>query len=257
MPLMTFEEYKNIKKHNIPYFYIIKFGDNFLYYFGEKHSFDFQDGQWVVMKNFWSDFLENTINKKRIVFIESGKPVIKETEEKAIREGGGSGLATFLASKENIGVICPEPNMSYQFSELEKYFKHEEIEYYFFARTVAQWHRNNPKPDFKKYIQSFLDRDKKASGWDDIDFTVEGMEKIHKNIFNTEFNQEDRNFFVETASPVKLKTVVNKVNRRCSDIRNLYIIEQIKKYTDEGYSIFLEYGAAHAVMQEPLLRETL
>lgn len=256
MSILTYDEYSKIN-HPTPYFFKIKSDDNFLYYFGEAHSFDPKNKQWDTMKVFWNEFLKDTENRKRIVFIESGNIKPKETEEETIVETGGGGLATFLAFQNNIPTFCPEPSYKEQFADLEKQFSHEEIQYYYFARVVSQWHRKNPRPDFEKYIQPYLDRGKRESDWDDIDFTVNGMAKIHKNIFVTEFNYNDQKFFSEISSPVELKTVINKVNRALSDARNEHIVKKIKEYLDNSYSIFSEYGCAHVVVQEPLLREVL
>jgi hypothetical protein len=256
MPILTYEEYSKIN-HPTPYFYKIKSGDSFLYYFGEGHSFDPQNKQWETMKGFWAEFLKDTENKKRIVFIESGNLKPKDTEEQTIIEMGGGGLATFLAFQNGISTFCPEPDFKEQFAGLEKQFSHEEVAYYYFARTVSQWHRKNPKPDFEVYMKYFLKRNKKESGWEDINFSVGGMIKIHGNIFGTQFDQNDEKFFREISSPVELKTVINKVNRALTNFRDEYIVEKIKEYVKNDYSIFSEYGSGHTIVQEPLLREIL
>ncbi len=141
---------------------------------------------------------------------------------------------------------------------LEKQFSREEIEYYYFARIVHQWgKRLDPKPEFNKYIIQFLERDRKQSGWNDFDFSLENLKTIHKKLFNTEFDLSNLNFFRELVTPVELKTVINKVSRASGDIREAHIIKEIYKYWKDEYSIFIEYGSGHAVIQEPLLKEML
>ena len=38
-------------------------------------------------------------------------------------------------------------------------------------------------PDFVEYIKGYLDNDKKQSGWDDYDFSLDNMKKIHLELF--------------------------------------------------------------------------
>ncbi len=257
MPLLTHEEYSKTN-HKTPYVYKIQNKNQFLYYFGERHSFDPKNKQWIQVKKFWFDFIKNTVNSKRVAFVEAGNPSSEETEEKAILEAGGTGFISFLSSRSNIEVYCPEPNRTYEMNELKKQYSREEIEYYYFARIVHQWNKiPDPKPKFEEYIIRFLERDKRMSGWNSFDFSFENLKKIHQQFFNIKFDLGDTNFFKNIVTPVELKTVINKVARASGEIRNKYIVNEVSKYWNEGYSIFIEYGASHAVTQEPLLMEML
>jgi hypothetical protein len=58
---------------------------------------------------------------------------------------------------------------------------------------VSQWHRLlEPKPDFDEYINKSLYRIKDENEWDNSNYSVNYMKIIHKKIFNTEFNQNDK-----------------------------------------------------------------
>lgn len=255
MPLLTYEQYSKTR-HETPYTLVLQSGQNFLYYFGEKHSFDPADTQWATEKKFWNDFINATQNTKRIVFIEGGIRPYEESEEQSIIKHGGMGFATFLAHQEGIVIHSPEPNEKYERDELEKTFSREEIQYYYFARVVHQWGRKQePKPDFEEYINRYLQRDQQESGWNDFDFSLEAMEEIHHNLFQAEFNKHDTSFFYSVVNPVVPKTVINNVSAMSSNIRDSYIINEIKKHIADGYSIFAQYGCSHVVMQEPALRE--
>lgn len=257
MSLMTYEEYSKTQ-HKTPYTVVIQSGINFLYYFGERHSFNPNDEQWVEEKKFWKDFLDKTKDTKRIVFIEGGKRSYEENEKQSIITNGGMGLATYLAKQEGIETYSPEPNEKYERNELEKKFSKEEIEYYYFARVVHQWGlTQEPKPDFQEYINRYLLGDKKESGWTDFDFSLEAMKKIHSNLFQTRFDENDTDFFYGIVNPVVPKTIINRVSALSSDIRDRYIVGEIKRYISDGYSIFAQYGCSHVVMQEPLLNLTL
>ena len=255
MPLMTYDEYQK-NRHKTPYLLTIRAGSNFLYYFGERHSFNPEDTQWVEEKEFWNKFLSDTENQKRIVFVEGGKRPDEVDEKQSILKHGGMGLATYFAHQAGIETYSPEPNEKWERSELEKEFTREQIQCYYFSRVVHQWGRKqNPKPVFEEYITHFLEGDKKESGWSDFDFSLGSMKKIHVDIFHTAFNENDADFFYSVVNPVELKTIVNKVSRASSEIRDKYIVGKIEEYIKQGYSIFAQYGCSHVVMQEPLLKE--
>ena len=257
MPLMTWDEYKDTE-HDIPYVFILDMGFNSLYYFGERHSFDPEDVQWTLVKKVWNVFLQATDNKKRIVFIEGGKRPIEADETQSILKHGGMGLATYLAHQAGIETFSPEPDEAWERSQLEKEFSREQIQYYYFASIVHQWGcKLDPKPPFEKYASSFLKSDEKVSGWTNIDFSLDSMKKIHASIFNTTFDENNTDFFYNAVNPVELQTVINRISRASSAIRDAYIVSKIEEYSKNGYSIFAQYGCSHVVMQEPLLREVL
>lgn len=255
MPILTYEEYSKIR-HNIPYTLSLKSGENFLHYFGERHLFNPLDPQWDELKTFWNDFLDKTKGQKRIVFTEGGIRPVEASEEQAIVKHGGMGLATFLANQEKISTHSPEPDEKYERLELEKSFSKDIIQYYYFARVVLQWSKKNePKPNFIEYINRYLASDKRESGWDTYDFSLDNMKKIHKELFNQDFNEHDAQFFYDVSNPVVIKSVVNEVSAASSIIRDEYMISEIQSFIRKGYSIFAECGCSHVVMQEPELRE--
>ena len=102
-----------------------------------------------------------------------------------------------------------------------------------------------------------MDRDKKMSGWTDFDFSLNNLKIIHKNMFGTDFNQENTNFFGKIVTPIKTETIINKVTRKSGELRNEYISKEIQKYWNDGFSIYIQYGASHAVIQEPFLKEII
>lgn len=257
MPLMSYDDYSKTR-HGTPYTLSLNSGSNFLYYFGERHSFNPADEQWVEQKKFWQDFLQKTVNQKRIVFVEGGIRPIEENEEQSILKHGGMGLATYLAHQENIETYSPEPSEKYEREELGKKFSKQEIQYYYFARIVHQWSRKqDPKPNFEQYISKYLEGDRRESGWTDFDFSLEAMKKIHANLFENSFDENDADFFYSIINPIVPKSIVNEVSRMSSDIRDKYIVDEITKYISNDYSIFAQYGCTHVIIQEPLLREIL
>ncbi len=254
---MTYDEYIKTK-WEFPYVFSLSKNNELLYYFGETHSYDPNHAQWTKLKKLWDEFLVTTKDQKRIVFTEGGIRPVENTEEEAITKFGGMGLITFWAAQAGIEVFSPEPNEAYERSELEKEFSRDEIQYYYFARVVLQWNRYQvPKPEFTEYLGKYLARDKRESNWNDFDFSLEHMMIIHQDLFGTQFDQHDHMFFKKVSTPVHLHTVVNRVSRTSSEIRDEYIVSQIAKYMENGYSLFVQYGGSHAVVQHEYLKEIL
>ncbi len=256
MPIMTYAEYGKIR-HPIPYKYKLKTPSGLVYCFGEMHSFDPDHPQWPNQKELFHDFVSKTEGQKRSVFIEGGIKPPQPTEQESILSHGGMGLTTYEARTAGIDTYSPEPDEAYERSELEKTFSRDQIQYYYFARIVSQWGRKEePKPDFTTYITGYLEGDEKESGWKDYDFSLEAMKVIHQTLFQKDFDENDIDFFYAITHPVSDMCIINKVSAASSVIRDEYIVEQIHKYINDGYSIFVQYGCSHVVMWVPVLKDT-
>ena len=253
--LMTYDEYNN-SKLSAPYSYILQCGDQCLYYFGSRHSYDPMDEQFNTIENFWNEFIDKTKGQERIVLLEGGNRPVFETKEKSIQEGGEGNFGAYLAKQKDIKTFSPEPPDNFLFSETLKYFSKEEIVYYYFARMCYQWNRMIVREDFETFMNKYLSRDAEDSGWTDFEFSINNLAAIHKKMFGTDFDKNDKDFFKDVASPLTEKTTINKVSRFMgSYLRDIYILEQIEKFWKEGKSIFIIYGGTHAIMHEPALRD--
>lgn len=255
--LLTYDEYA-LLNHEVPYLLKLKTQRALLYYFGEAHSFNSALPQWVELKKFWRDFLSETEGKKRVAFTEGGIRPAESTESEAIVKHGGAGLVTYLARAASVPVVSPEPPYELEYAALSKKFSHKEIAYYYFARVVHQWlNHENPRPQYETYLQAYLDRDKKESGWTDITYTPDGLASVHAELFGTPFDRNDSDFLYTQINPVDASTIGGRVARESSVVRDTYIANEIVVHLSAGTSIFAEFGCTHVVMQEPYLRVVL
>lgn len=253
---MPWEIY-NKTEHSVPYTYIIEKNNQYLFYFGSRHTYDQNHPQFEEIRNFWKVFLDRTKNINTVVLVEGGRRPVLETEEEAIKIGGEMHFVTFLASKSDIFTISPEPNDCERFQVLLKAgFSKEEIIYHEFARVCYQWNQIQEKVDFEKYINEYLAADAEQSGWRDFSFTIDNMKQIQKKLFGTEFDINDKQFFYDIINPTTEKSVINRISRWDDDeFRDLHILEQIEKIWKEGKNVFVIYGASHAVRHEPVIRD--
>lgn len=256
--LHSYADWQTIGNKKQPYHIEIRKGDQFLYYFGSNHSRDPQNFQYPELKKYWQDFLEKTHSKNSIFLGEGGIRKISKDENMAIHKDAEGGLVTLLAHQAQISIESPEPNSHDERQELVKQFSKEEVQYYYFARTVHQW-LNIPdsRPDYKEYMSRFLVRDEKDSRWAGFDFSFENMERIHKTIFGTDFNYQDRDFFYSIINPTKDTSIINTVAGACSLYRNIYIVARIEELWKGGKNIFVVFGFAHLILQERALRKLL
>lgn len=256
--LMSYEEYnKRMGNYTIPHTFTIHNHNQALYYFGAKHSYDPTHTQFPALEKFWNNFLIETKKRNCVVLNEGGvRPMFKNAEE-AILAGGEAHFITFLSAQHHIKTLSPEPHQAAERGELLKHFSPDNVQYYYFARAISQWHKHGGKINFETYIIPYLERDKRVSESPDFDFSLKNMKTIHRNLFSTTFDENDAEFFQKVTTPLSKATVINKVARMSGEIRDLFIVTEIKKLWETGKNIFVVYGHAHAIIQEPTLKKML
>lgn len=255
---MTYDEYAKIENES-PYLYtLVKHGQG-LWYFGAHHSFNPADEQFITLRTFWNSFINHlgTDTKRGVALVEGGVRRDSPNETDAIIKDGEAGFVSFLASKQSILLESPEPPLSYEFQELSRMFKKEEIYYYYFARIVSQWNTMSERPDFITYINKYLVQESDEGNWPASEYTLSFMREIHRKQFGKEFNSEDKTFFQNIVNPMRHIAVTNKVAQESGKIRDMFIIGQIREHWDAKRNIFIAYGDSHAVMQEKILKEIL
>lgn len=236
------EEYKE-RAWTPNYSFEIKGTNRFLYYFGANHSRNSDDPQYDRLRKYWADFLEKTKGINAVVFIEGGIRNVRDNEKNSIQLDSEAGFITLLSDKAGIARYCPEPLPE----DIKRYvlstFSEDELNYYYFARTVSQWNRiPEPRPPFEHYVQGF---------------SIEELKRLHSKITSTEFNENDRELFDLLSNPTKLNNPLYKLIRAFGVYRNAYIVQEIEKTWKEGKSMFIVYGGSHAILQERALRTLL
>lgn len=252
--LIKFRAYRSSKDAPRPYVYDIADGAQRLYYFGSSHTYDAADPQFEILKKYFSDFSEKTKEKNTIVLVEGGNWPIGQNEQEAIDFYGEMGYAVYLAVQKNIEWASPEPSKEYLYGQFKKYFNQEEIIYFYFASILVQYMRTSKKLELNNHLQQKNPRYREVTGILDLDFSLDNMEKIHKNMFDTQFDITNEQFFKDAVNPIKEGNIINKIVRFESEIRDIYILGEIEKYWEEEKSIFVVFGATHAEQQEPAIR---
>lgn len=226
-----------------PTFFSLQKNGRILFYLGVRHSRSVGDPQFEFIRQKWDEFM--SLAKFPLAVVECKFEKIPETEKEVILKTGEAGFVEFLAKNNKVPVICFEPKRNEEMNYLLNYFTKEQIEYYYFARTIAQWHRLIEKPSIKEYLIPYLERDKNASGWTDFEFSIENMKRIHKKLFGTDLNFNNVEHFRKIENPTKKDNPFKEIVRASGDFRDKTIIEKIKEAW-KTKDIFVVYGRGHA-----------
>lgn len=237
-----------------PVFFSLQRKGRTLFYLGIRHSWDAKDSQYEFINKKWDEII--SLAKNPLAIVECIPGEICETKEESILKSGEIGFIGFLAKRDGIPMVCLEPSRNKEMNYLLNFFAKEQVEYYYFGRAVNQWQRLIKKPSIEEYLIPFLKRDKNASGWNDFEFSIENMKKVHKKLFSTEMDFNDVGHFSRVADPTKEDNILKEVVRASGDYRNKAIIDGIKNAWKDK-DIFVVYGRGHAVAHQKALENKI
>jgi hypothetical protein len=255
--LMSYEKYSKVR-HETPYFYSLKSDNQLLYYFGTNHSQDPNNPQYNLLMEKWNKFASESNGMKTAVIIESFEISTQEDSiEKSIRRYGERGTGAYLASQNKSLLVFGEPGAKKVVAHLLKKYSKEEVLLFFESIAINFWYKNKSEKSLQEFLSSHTDKYRRLLNWPDLIISTDLIKDIYKKIFNQELDINDEKIFSRITSPVGTGSRINELSRSQSMYRNEYILNQIEKYWDEGYDIFIIYGAGHAVMQEPAIRSLI
>lgn len=244
---MTYEEYRTLSGHPVPYTYELRYDDQLLYYFGSEHSYtNAADQQKQSLKDYWQRFLDDT-SGARIVLTEGQSLAESDklsSEQAALLGHGEVGLAAYLAKREDIPIDTADTPPEVLKNELVKPFGTEHVQYYLAIRYLSEQHkRGTPIATVEQHLHQNHQYDQ--------------LTRTHKDLFGGEFNTEDTQFFDAIRRPGWRTTRINRIAQEAGYIRNRGVIERIMKELRNNKHVFVIFGATHAVMQEPKLQDQL
>lgn len=251
---MSYEEYSKIE-HDTPYFYTYKTKNQLLYYFGCNHSHDPNHPQFSLLKEKWNEFIDDTKKIKNIVMVEScGISNDKLTLEKSIMKYGEVGAGIFLANESDSLIVFGEPKNDEIIKHLLKTFSKEEILLFFESIALKFWHKGKTNKSMEEFLSNHTNKYSELLNWPELIISVESISAIYKKIFAKELDINNKEIFSQITDPTTTESIINKLSRSQSEYRNEHILNQIQKYWDDKYNIFVIYGAGHAVMQERAIK---
>lgn len=245
--------------NNYPYTINTKISGREVELNGMRHINDPSDESIGRLKARFDGFVDSA--KSPIVFIEGGmRNVAGLNEDAALLKHGEPGFMAKLAQEKNIEVRSPEPPDAKLLNELLKRFSPEDVIQYFFERRLYQWYRQKDLDrdieELEKYIQvGVLDQIKHANGLESVStdyghylFNLERRIGQRLDDLRDDEIREKLNFEV---SPYG-----SQVSAHASDMRDRYLMAQIKEVAADGHDVFMVYGSHHIFVLEQMLKKT-
>ena len=222
-----------------------------LFWLGVKHLRDTGHPQFQELKKLWKNFLERAQTPIAVVENLTGRHY--PSEEGAIHDGGEAGLVSFLAGAANVQLFCFEPDRHEEMNFLAARFGKEKVEYYYFGRAAAQWHRIVKQGNLEEYLMPFLKRDKDASRWGEFDFSIAHLREIHSKLFGGKMDLGDAGFFKIIESPSRQDNLLREIVTASGKFRDDVIVKSVKRLFETN-DVFMVYGKYHREAHESGLR---
>ena len=245
------------------YLFEIKSQGKKIMYFGSPHTNDPSDPVFEEIQKRFDEM------KPEIVYVEGWSSVNKNKQK--VREVIGAqdvedakmeGEPHFvikLAVDAGADFESPEPDFSAEIAHLlGKGFSKKEIFQFNMYRVIDQYQRQYEDGDIegcKKYLEAYFHDFRRHSGWEQAE-----LDSLENDVI-AELDIDDKQKYNSQVDPIPWdgvpQTVINEVSRSSSDFRDRHIFSRIAEGLKTYNKIFVVYGSAHAVKQEPALRALL
>ncbi|HSX33592.1 MAG TPA: hypothetical protein VLF91_04620 [Candidatus Saccharimonadales bacterium] len=259
--ILTYDQYAERERQGFSLPYVVEIagtGQSLLFY-GAEHTNDLDHPQFADIERRWGQFI--TSNQAPIALVEGrfNELSAAETGDRAaaIVQGGEAQFLVYLARRDGVAVVSPEPDRLAEANELAKEFGRENVMFFYVMRQLSWWHRLKEQPNLTAETTSMLQLMQGLYKWNDVDFSVEGVEAAHAKLFGKPLPWADRRWAYRITTPVYKDYVTNQLSRRSGELRDRHIFEEIMRYWRQGKSPFLVFGSAHAIQLEPALQAAL
>jgi hypothetical protein len=227
-----------------------------------NHSKDPNDPQYDLLERLVEKFISEVDPGKSLIVTEGYQRDLSNINSTldAIERGSEGHFVAYIASKSGISSFCPEPNIAEVTNEVAKKYPRKIVAFQWFCIYADGWHRRGVKHQigFEEYVMRSLDYDKECLGWEDVDFTVAGMARVFEELFPGQtFDYENGQLFYDMVNPFNDFAITNEISREIDIIRDSITIQNIIKYWNQGYNLFMPFGTGHILTQEPALRRFL
>lgn len=282
--IMPFSEYHKTE-HETPYpFHLEKSGVE-LDYYGVAHTNDPESPILDEIRSRFEAFTDRHDAKDAVVVIEGGLRSIESAKDadEAARQGE-PGFLQFLAERAGMRVISPEASDEAQVQAMRAGgFGPDEITTWSMlrditfavetvgkeptAREIGQWYLNAAEISGADWARGFPSKEELRARFskdpdavykiaDEIGETaLERLRQVFKESTGVEFAFALAERYDDPADFSDVGSVFNRLAAISSEVRDKEIVRAIGREIEDGKSVFVAYGASHAVMQEPAFRK--
>ncbi len=242
--LLSFQEFQS-KSFSTPYFFLLSAKNYHLGYYGSRHSYQTNDSQFNQLKTALLSFQPD------VIFIEGGVPSLLSNEKDMIEKYGEPGFIGFFGHPRRIQIKNIEPNFSEELYHLLDIFDEEYVLVYYFVREMSLYQIKHDRLELESYISNFLE---------DLNYFLPLKKKEPDYIYQLYQKTFHKQFQINQITgdlwdPIQEKTIINAVSKQNEIFRNQKMVENIIEAFNDYHKVFVVAGSAHAVIQEPALRQ--
>lgn len=256
--ILSYDDYARIEHQGLPHPYILEArrGNQHMLFYGSQHITDPSHPQFADIEDRWSVFIREATTPIALVEGRHDEVPFADTADRAeSMSSGESRFTVYLARRDGIPVASPEPPRTLEAETLARQFGHENVVLFYFVRQLEGWLRQGKSQDYLLTEGSnTLQLMKQTLQWDDIDFSLSGMQALHAQVFQKPLDPADKRWLYDLITPATDHHVTNQLARASGDLRDAHILSELEKYWHNGRSLFIVYGSAHAIRMEPALR---
>jgi hypothetical protein len=251
--IMTYERYQQIE-HEEPYIVRIEVDAGTLLQFGSRHSFDPDDPQMDVLEAEWNAFGAD-------VLLTESHGVDPEglDRDETIRRFGEVGLAHRLAEAASVPVLSLEPDRLDEIAHLRGTgrWTEEQLKVFYTIRRVTQAVTSGAKIDLEDAATKYMGFLSTERGLAPEPSTIEGLDACVRRLLPDAGRWKDVPSAYFYPGPQPVSRFTNEISTATNVFRDEHHVERILAEMHDGRRVFVVVGSAHAVMQEPALRERL
>lgn len=269
--LMSAAEYQSASFY-IPYRYEVPTHRGSLHYFGCRHFQTPENHQFpkissaikeirpsIVLVEHLQELHRSSSVNDREAFIAS----IAELSPEDAASLGESQLTANLALKLGTELDCPEPTDRERFTFLSRAgYTAEQIASYYITRAASMYELWKHKMSLESLIEFRARQLYRSWLWDTNLLSTSVVDNFLQRSFGISLLQTPSETLANIVSPVKAvthndHTVLNSIGSTVTSFTDVAIVQRIITIAEKYDTLFIVFGASHAVRQEKALRELL
>lgn len=251
--LMSYEEFSQIEKLELPVIVHLKSDGKQILYFGSYHSNLINDSLFSLIERKFNDFQPDFVLHEG----DDDWPIFKN-KDSTIVISGEPGYIIQLSQENEVDYATIEPEEKNEYEYLLKTYDLEWVVLMYMCRQIDNQQRlseayNTSDAQFEQNMDYFfrmLERDGIPLDKGQMEFTY--WKNIYEKLLNRKL--EWRKFNPDLYYPNKYLTKLNEINRASDEFRNLFMIEKILETSDKFDKIMVLVGGGHLIVQEKLLK---
>lgn len=284
LDIMKFSEYGKLE-HETPYRFHLEKDGLELDYHGVAHTVDPESPIFEDIRSKFEDFATRHSPDDSVIVIEGGlRPMEFVKDEGEAAKLGEPGFLQYLAEQAGYRVISPEASEDAQAQAMKDAgFGADEIAVWSLLRDItftietvreepsaqdmAAWYFSAAEASGANWVTDLPSKDELRSLYakepaaalkliDEIGAMVlERLKQVFKSSTGVDFDFSLAEKYDDPADFSGVDSVFNRLAAISSETRDKEIVRAIGRELENGQSVFVVYGASHAVMQEPAFRK--